>query len=158
MVSSQTEGRPEQYEGGWEFWDSAYTDRDSVYLDGNNSLWSGIFGFAELNDSSFFPFDNTTTDVNESADDDGWIVVLPRMVVTSVVVSGFIVSIVVGNVFIVASVILFREMRTLTNWTIVSLATADLLVAIVVLPFSLQYEMLGRWALGRIFCDFWITA
>jgi len=46
------------------------------------------------------------------------------------------VGIVVGNAFVVASVAAFREMRTLTNWMIVSLASADLLVAVAVLPLS----------------------
>lgn len=159
-VGSQKAGRTEPNQGGWnywDYWDIAFRDRNPVYIAANNSLWSDIFEFAELNDSSLFELDNTTIDVSGSADDD-WIVVVSRMVATSIVVSGFIASIIVGNVFIVASVTLFREMRTLTNWTIVSLATADLLVGIVVLPFSLQYEVLGRWTLGRIVCDFWITA
>ncbi|ELU10079.1 hypothetical protein CAPTEDRAFT_187238 [Capitella teleta] len=59
---------------------------------------------------------------------------------------------------VILSVILFREMRTLTNALIVSLATADLLVAIVVQPISLQHEVMGEWTLGPILCDFWITA
>ena len=50
-------------------------------------------------------------------------------------------------------------MRKLSNGLIVSLATADLLVAILVLPLSLQYEVAGRqWLLGKYACDFWITA
>jgi len=61
---------------------------------------------------------------------------LARVVVIGSLVSAVIVGIVVGNAFVVASVAAFREMRTLTNWMIVSLASADLLVAVAVLPLS----------------------
>jgi len=64
----------------------------------------------------------------------------PPSLVDAVLIGGsvsvVIVGIVVGNAFVVASVAAFREMRTLTNWMIVSLASADLLVAVAVLPLS----------------------
>jgi len=61
---------------------------------------------------------------------------LVEAVLIATLVSLLIVGIVVGNAFVVASVAAFREMRTLTNWMIVSLASADLLVAVAVLPLS----------------------
>ena len=75
-----------------------------------------------------------------------------------VFLSGFIFSIIVGNIFVILGVLLFREMRTLTNGMIVSLASADLLVAIIVLPLSLYHEIVGQWNLGPYVCDFWITS
>ena len=69
-----------------------------------------------------------------------------------------ILAIIVGNTFVVLSVSLFRDMRTLSNGLIVSLATADLLVAIIVLPISLYALLVGEWPLGSIVCNFWITA
>jgi len=59
-----------------------------------------------------------------------------EIIVIGTLVSVVIVGIVVGNAFVVASVAVFREMRTLTNLMIVSLASADLLVAVAVLPLS----------------------
>jgi len=61
---------------------------------------------------------------------------LVEVIVVGTLVSVVIVGIVVGNAFVVASVAAYREMRTLTNWMIVSLASADLLVAVAVLPLS----------------------
>lgn len=84
---------------------------------------------------------------------------LARVFVIGTFVSVVIVAIVVGNAFVVASVAAFREMRTLTNWMIVSLASADLLVAVAVLPLSAYQEVVGgEWRLGRALCDFWTTA
>ena len=82
----------------------------------------------------------------------------PVLILASSLIACFIVAIILGNILIIASVVVFREMRTLTNWLIVSLASADLLVSVVVLPISLFYEMTGSWTLGRVLCDFWITA
>ncbi|KAK2160953.1 hypothetical protein LSH36_124g04004 [Paralvinella palmiformis] len=82
----------------------------------------------------------------------------PIEVAIIVFLSGFIFAIIVGNVFVILAVLLFRDMRTLTNGLIVSLASADLLVAIIVLPLSLYHEIVGRWDLGPEVCDFWITS
>ncbi len=79
-------------------------------------------------------------------------------IVIAVILSGFILAIIVGNMFVILSVALFRDMRTLTNGLIVSLASADLLVAIIVLPISLYHEIIGSWTLGPYICDFWITS
>ena len=84
--------------------------------------------------------------------------VTPFEIVIAVVLSGFILAIIIGNMFVILSVALFRDMRTLTNGLIVSLASADLLVAIIVLPISLYHEIIGSWTLGPYICDFWITS
>ncbi|ESN91971.1 hypothetical protein HELRODRAFT_187611 [Helobdella robusta] len=50
-------------------------------------------------------------------------------------------------------------MRTLSNGLIVSLATADFLVALAVMPISLHRELTGGlWTLGWGVCEFWLTA
>ena len=75
------------------------------------------------------------------------------------VLSLFIICIIIGNILVISSVILFRDMRTLTNVLIASLAIADLLVALIVLPISLHFEIKDHvWTLGPIVCDFWITS
>ena len=79
-------------------------------------------------------------------------------IIIAIVLCGFILAIIIGNMFVILSVALFRDMRTLTNGLIVSLASADLLVAIIVLPISLYQEIIGSWNLGPYVCDFWITS
>lgn len=68
---------------------------------------------------------------------------LALKVVVSVVLTALIVGIVVGNACVILSVAAFDKMRTLSNGLIASLASADLLVAIVVLPLSLQVGNVG---------------
>ena len=76
----------------------------------------------------------------------------------AIFLSVFILAVIIGNMMVILSVALFREMRTLTNYLIVSLASADLLVAIIVLPISLHHEVMKTWTLGPIVCDLWISA
>lgn len=78
----------------------------------------------------------STAATGSAVDDDDGAAALPVVIIVGTLVSIVIVAIVVGNAFVVASVTVFREMRTLTNWMIVSLASADILVAVAVLPLS----------------------
>ncbi|XP_046880294.1 5-hydroxytryptamine receptor 4-like [Hypomesus transpacificus] len=58
---------------------------------------------------------------------------------------------VLGNLLIAVSVVCFRKLRTPTNAFMVSLAMADFLVAVLVMPFSLARSV-DHWHFGRTFC------
>ena len=62
-----------------------------------------------------------------------------------------------GNSLVIISVYCNRKLRTITNCFVVSLATADLMVGLLVLPLSIKVEITGTWGLGVILCDMWIT-
>ncbi|KFP06896.1 Alpha-1D adrenergic receptor, partial [Calypte anna] len=67
----------------------------------------------------------------------------------------FILSAIVGNILVILSVVCNRHLQTVTNYFIVNLAIADLLLSTTVLPFSATLEVLGFWVFGRIFCNIW---
>ncbi|XP_061881980.1 alpha-1D adrenergic receptor [Entelurus aequoreus] len=67
----------------------------------------------------------------------------------------FILLAMAGNVLVILSVLCNRHLRTVTNFFIVNLAMADLLLSMVVLPFSASLEVLGCWVFGRVFCNIW---
>ncbi|VDK41983.1 unnamed protein product [Anisakis simplex] len=63
-----------------------------------------------------------------------------------------------GNILVVLSVFVYQRMRTFTNILLTSLATADLLVGLVVMPLSLLDLLHSHnWPLGRIWCGAWAT-
>ncbi|KAL7038832.1 hypothetical protein ACKWTF_009709 [Chironomus riparius] len=62
-----------------------------------------------------------------------------------------------GNVLVILSVLRERTLQTVTNYFIVSLAIADLLVAVVVMPFGVYYLVNGAWSLPNVVCDFYIA-
>ena len=64
----------------------------------------------------------------------------------------------VGNGLVVIAVVSTRRLRSsVTNYFVVSLAVADLTVAVLVMPYAVLYELHGRWTFGWVFCYFWIS-
>lgn len=47
----------------------------------------------------------------------------------------------IGNVFVIAAIILERNLQNVANYLVASLAVADLLVACLVMPLSAVYEV-----------------
>ncbi|MFT7814444.1 D(4) dopamine receptor-like [Arapaima gigas] len=65
-----------------------------------------------------------------------------------------IVVIICGNVLVCLSVHTEKALKTTTNYFIVSLAAADLLLAVLVLPLYVYAEFQGGvWALNMVICD-----
>ncbi|XP_074494432.1 alpha-1A adrenergic receptor [Sebastes fasciatus] len=78
-----------------------------------------------------------------------------KAVVLGLVLGGFIVFGIVGNILVILSVVCHRHLRTVTHYFIVNLAVADLLLSSTVLPFSAIFEIVDRWVFGRAFCNVW---
>ncbi|XP_032688157.1 dopamine D2-like receptor isoform X2 [Odontomachus brunneus] len=62
-----------------------------------------------------------------------------------------------GNVLVILAVVRERTLQTVTNYFIVSLAVADLLVAVLVMPFAVYVLVNGSWSLPGFVCDFYIA-
>lgn len=63
-----------------------------------------------------------------------------------------------GNIFVIVSVFTNKPLRTVPNFFIVSLAMADLLVAVLVMPFHISNNIAGSWIYGAILCKIWLTS
>uniref|UniRef100_A0A6I8NT18 Alpha-2C adrenergic receptor n=1 Tax=Ornithorhynchus anatinus TaxID=9258 RepID=A0A6I8NT18_ORNAN len=73
------------------------------------------------------------------------------------VVGFLIVFTVAGNVLVVIAVLTSRALRAPQNLFLVSLASADILVATLVMPFSLANELMAYWSFGRAWCDVYLA-
>uniref|UniRef100_A0A914C292 G-protein coupled receptors family 1 profile domain-containing protein n=1 Tax=Acrobeloides nanus TaxID=290746 RepID=A0A914C292_9BILA len=66
--------------------------------------------------------------------------------------------IVMGNFLVVLTVHNDNKLRNQRqNWLIVSLAVADMLVGLLVMPLTMAYEIIGVWVLGTILCELWLA-
>ncbi|XP_015608968.1 5-hydroxytryptamine receptor [Cephus cinctus] len=76
-------------------------------------------------------------------------------ILTAVVLGLLILTTIIGNVFVIAAILLERNLQSVANYLIVSLAVADLMVACLVMPLGAVYEINSRWSLGPELCDMW---
>lgn len=79
----------------------------------------------------------------------------PQVIGVGLFLALFILVAIIGNILVILSVVCNRHLQTVTNFFIVNLAIADLLLSIIVLPFSASLEIMGCWVFGRIFCNIW---
>ncbi|XP_013147965.1 PREDICTED: octopamine receptor beta-2R-like [Papilio polytes] len=66
-----------------------------------------------------------------------------------------VIAAVLGNLLVIVSVMRQRKLRVITNYFVVSLAFADILVAMVVMPFNFSVQFYNEWIFGPVICDLW---
>ena len=100
---------------------------------------------------------DTTANITDDGDgDDGdGIEVTVSLVLGALCMALIIVCAILGNLLVVVSVVRVRRLRVITNYFVVSLAIADILVAILVMPFNASKQIAGRWLFNAIVCDLW---
>ncbi|KAM5172468.1 alpha-2Db adrenergic receptor-like [Mantella aurantiaca] len=74
-----------------------------------------------------------------------------------IAVGSIIVSTVVGNILVVLAIFTSRALRAPQNLFLVSLASADILVGALIIPFSLAKEVMGYWRFGNIWCSLYLA-
>ena len=109
--------------------------------DDNSTISEGIHGTPQYN----FTVDSSTREPVE----------LITAVIAGVCLSFIICMTIGGNVLVLLAVFVNSHLRSTTNYFIVNLAIADLLLGTTVLPFSATLEIIKYWAFGQIFCDVW---
>lgn len=75
----------------------------------------------------------------------------------TVLVGIMILLTVFGNVLVVIAVFTSRSLKAPQNLFLVSLASADILVATLVMPFSLANELMGYWYFGEVWCEIYLA-
>ena len=72
-------------------------------------------------------------------------------------VSVIIFAAIFGNLLVIISVCRHYKLRITTNYFIVSLACADILVAAFAMTFNASVAITGRWLFNQGICDFWTS-
>ncbi|CAL4141609.1 unnamed protein product [Meganyctiphanes norvegica] len=62
----------------------------------------------------------------------------------------------VGNILVIHAIRTEKRLQTVSNLFIMSLAAADLIVGLTVMPVSAAYAMMGDWQLGLVVCQLWL--
>lgn len=82
---------------------------------------------------------------------------LGASVAIAIVLTAITLVCLVGNLLVMVAVCLVRRLRTPSNYLIANLAVADWLVGLLVMPWAIAYDVLGRWPFGASLCYAWIT-
>lgn len=78
------------------------------------------------------------------------------LLVKAIIMGFIIMAALFGNLLVIVSVMRHRKLRVITNFFVVSLALADMLVAIFAMCFNFSVEITeGKWLFGYFMCDVW---
>ena len=92
-------------------------------------------------------FDDDSSDVKKQV----ILTVFLIFILSSIAIAGIF-----GNSLIVIAVCRTRTLRSVTDYFICSLASADLFVSFFIMPFAIVTEILeGTWLFGETFCSIW---
>ncbi|XP_038614628.1 alpha-2A adrenergic receptor [Tachyglossus aculeatus] len=81
-----------------------------------------------------------------------------QVTLTLVSLAGLLMLLTVfGNVLVIIAVLTSRALKAPQNLFLVSLASADILVAALVIPFSLANEVMGYWYFGPAWCEIYLA-
>ncbi|XP_012226551.1 octopamine receptor beta-2R-like isoform X2 [Linepithema humile] len=80
---------------------------------------------------------------------------MPLAIVKVCILGSIIATALFGNLLVMVSVMRHRKLRIITNYFVVSLALADMLVAMFAMTFNASVQVTGRWLFGYFMCDVW---
>ncbi|XP_031617777.1 octopamine receptor beta-2R isoform X2 [Contarinia nasturtii] len=66
-----------------------------------------------------------------------------------------ILAAVFGNLLVIISVMRNRKLRVITNYFVISLALADIMVALMAMTFNMCNQLFEKWPFGQACCDLW---
>lgn len=82
---------------------------------------------------------------------------LAELIVGTFTFMVIILMTVVGNILVILSVVTYKPLNKVQNYFLVSLAAADLCVALLVMPLHVVKFIIGEWVFGLVLCQMWLT-
>ncbi|CAM1296160.1 Htr4 (predicted) [Pycnogonum litorale] len=101
---------------------------------------------------------NTTVTVDDDSvtadESDGWEYILV-VILKALAMSFIIFAAVCGNLLVIVSVFRHHRLQVVTNYFVVSLACADMMVALLAMTFNASVQITQKWQFNHVACDIW---
>ncbi|XP_017839703.1 5-hydroxytryptamine receptor 2B [Drosophila busckii] len=140
-------------QSSWQLGNSSNNAGNSSSSSNSNNATSSSSNSSSLNATSDLEEQQRAADERAAAE--FWLLV--KMIAMAVVLGLMILVTIIGNVFVIAAIILERNLQNVANYLVASLAVADLFVACLVMPLGAVYEISNGWILGPELCDIWTS-
>lgn len=82
---------------------------------------------------------------------------IPQTVVLAIIASLLSILTVAGNVMVMISFKIDKQLQTISNYFLFSLAIADFAIGLISMPLFTVTTLLGYWPLGPYVCDTWLA-
>jgi muscarinic acetylcholine receptor M3 len=80
-----------------------------------------------------------------------------QMVFIAILAGTLSIFTVVGNIMVMVSFKIDKQLQTISNYFLFSLAVADFAIGLISMPLFTVYTLLGYWPLGPLVCDTWLA-
>ena len=79
-------------------------------------------------------------------------------ILIAIILGTIMIFTIVGNILVIWAIFTYRPLHNVQNMFLVSLAVSDIAVAVLVMPFNVAYNLLGKWIFGLHLCEMWLTS
>ncbi|KAM4590721.1 muscarinic acetylcholine receptor M3 isoform 2-T2 [Odontesthes bonariensis] len=138
----------------------AYPPSNALHLGETEGAPWLVFNAHSVNDSSFPSklLNFTLANGNETAATDSLVGHPVWQVVFIVLLTGTLSLVtIIGNILVVVSFKVNRQLKTVNNYFLLSLAVADLIIGVISMNLYTSYLIMGYWAMGNWACDLWLA-
>ncbi|KAF7996946.1 hypothetical protein HCN44_002592 [Aphidius gifuensis] len=91
-------------------------------------------------------------DANAAAEYEIW-----EKILISLFAIGLSLVTVIGNSMVMIAIRIDKQLRTISNYFLFSLAVADFAIGLISMPLFTVYTVLGYWPFGAVICDTWLA-
>ncbi|XP_059533259.1 muscarinic acetylcholine receptor M3 [Myotis daubentonii] len=64
---------------------------------------------------------------------------------------------IIGNILVIVAFKVNKQLKTVNNYFLLSLACADLIIGVISMNMFTAYIIMNRWAMGNLACDLWLS-
>lgn len=83
---------------------------------------------------------------------------IDKGIIIAFILGTIMIFTIVGNIMVIYAIFTYRPLHNVQNMFLVSLAVSDIAVAVLVMPFNVAYNLLGKWIFGLHICEMWLTS